>query len=648
MNKTCRHFVAIFAVVLILCSACDKQVQTSVDNQVVKAKRKANDNQTYIYTIQGTSHESPLKGKKVVKVPGVITGITVQKGVKTQKWYQSGFYMQDKDGDGDPVTSDGIYVSFAHSFTQHFAVGDEVLVSGMVEEYVYQPKNEVSTDLSVTRIAVSNAADISITASGRPLPEPVELAASNLQNKVFESDLNTLNPNEEAIDFFESLEGMRVKVTKPKIIAGPYKGTYYIAPFDAKGFTSHGGLIYNSYDSTARICMFPRRCFSDNDKAGVPIPAASIGDSFTDDIVGVIGYSFSHYLLETTQKLPQVLRSHSKNEQSPIQFSAEKLNIATYNLENFSIANTKNSHSSKKTAQKRAEVFADHFINQLKAPDILCLLEIQDDDGEKDSNVVSADKTLNLLMNKMKELDPTKPYAACYIAPEWNKDGGMRYANIRPVYLYRSDRLELVDDSDKNVHNSTYTTKVEAAARGVFLIQNPARIGVEGESFKRTRKSLVAHFRFKKGKGLDKDFFIINNHFYSKQTDDKIWGKDQPAVRRSDKKRHMQAMEVVNVINDIKRLRPDAAIISAGDYNDFWFSDTIALFKNAGMINTMEKVPENERYTYVYEGHSQALDSILVTDNVMVDNVTILHVNAEQDPAIRVSDHDPIFVQVSW
>ena len=145
-----------------------------------------------------------------------------------------------------------------------------------------------------------------------------------------------------------------------------------------------------------------------------------------------------------------------------------------------------------------------------------------------------------------------------------------------------------------------------------------------------------------------KDFFVINNHLTSKRGDGSIWGAQQPVVRASEVNRHKQADAITAFIKSVKEKRSDARIISVGDYNDFWFSETIGKVKAAGMKNAIEEFSANERYTYVYDGHSQTLDNILVTDNIAINYADVLHLNAEFSPKVRLSDHDPVFVQLSW
>ena len=592
-----------------------------------------------IYTIQGTAHESPLKGQSVTDVPGIVTGIHYSKKKA------DGFYMQDKDGDGNNVTSDAIYVYCGIAqFPAELKVKDAVTVTGTVTEHAFD-----ATQLATTQITVAAKTDVSILSSDNELPAPVEITADKLEKTVFTGDLGDLSPALEAIDYYESLEGMRVKITNPKVIAAPYKGTQYIAPVSANGFTPRGGLMYNSYDSTGRVCVYPYACFAEKSEANVADPEPTIGDSYNGDIVGVLGYSFSNYQIEITEALPELTAGHIAPESSNIAFDATKLNIVSYNLENFSKAKGKKGHSSGKKPEQRATAFADHFINQLKAPDIICLIEIQDDSADKDNDVVSAQQTLNLLIDKIAAIGGAPTYKSVNIDPENNKDGGAPGANIRCCYLYRDDRIELVLDSDGDLTNSDFNTAAAIGADGSKLTQNPARIGVGNSAFDSCRKSLVAHFKFKGSLNGGKDFFVINNHLTSKRGDGKIWGAQQPVVRASEVNRHKQADAITAFINSVKTARPtDARIISVGDYNDFWFSETIGKVKNAGMKNAIEELSANERYTYVYDGHSQTLDNILVTNNITIDYADVLHLNSEFSPKARLSDHDPVFVQLSW
>ncbi|VAW42857.1 Alkaline phosphatase, partial [hydrothermal vent metagenome] len=85
---------------------------------------------TPIYTIQGNSSASPLDGMAVV-IDGVVVGdFQENDGDHTDL---DGFHVQDPAGDGDPSTSDGIYV-FAPGAID-VVIGDLVRVSGVVDEF---------------------------------------------------------------------------------------------------------------------------------------------------------------------------------------------------------------------------------------------------------------------------------------------------------------------------------------------------------------------------------------------------------------------------------------------------------------------------------------------------------------------------------
>jgi len=98
---------------------------------------------------------------------------------------------------------------------------------------------------------------------------------------------------------------------------------------------------------------------------------------------------------------------------------------------------------------------------------------------------------------------------------------------------------------------------------------------------------------------------------------------------------------VAEFVADIRDADPNAKIVVLGDINDFQFSDTMAILEAAGLHDLINTLPENERYTYVFEGNSQALDHILVSDALSnaVAEYDVVHVNSEF--ANQASDHDP-------
>ncbi|MBM7698822.1 endonuclease/exonuclease/phosphatase family protein [Kurthia huakuii] len=175
------------------------------------------------------------------------------------------------------------------------------------------------------------------------------------------------------------------------------------------------------------------------------------------------------------------------------------------------------------------------------------------------------------------------------------------------------------------------------------LTVNPGRIDPMNEAFNDSRKPLAAEFTVD-GKAL----IVIVNHWNSKGGDTPLFGQVQPVKLASEVQRQQIAEVVSNFVGDVLAKNPQANIISVGDYNDFQFSEPLQMFERAGMTNLIHKVPKNERYTYVYQGNSQVLDHIFVSDNLKNGaKIDIVHVNADfTEQAGRASDHDPLVTQV--
>ena len=85
---------------------------------------------TPIYEVQGSGTASPLVGTEVA-VEGVVVG-DYQNNATPDSGDLNGFFVQDAAGDGNPATSDGIFV---YGGNLDVSVGDGVRVRGSVSEY---------------------------------------------------------------------------------------------------------------------------------------------------------------------------------------------------------------------------------------------------------------------------------------------------------------------------------------------------------------------------------------------------------------------------------------------------------------------------------------------------------------------------------
>ncbi|MBI5713778.1 MAG: hypothetical protein HZC38_10205, partial [Chloroflexi bacterium] len=127
---------------------------------------------TAIHDIQGAGHISPLAGKTVKGVQGIVIAIR-----------SDGFYMQDSNSDNDEATSEGIFV-FTTTLPK-VKIGDLVNVEGDVKEFY--PRDIATGDLPITEIIKPT---FTVVSSGNKLPDPIIIGTGGRipPNKVIKSE----------------------------------------------------------------------------------------------------------------------------------------------------------------------------------------------------------------------------------------------------------------------------------------------------------------------------------------------------------------------------------------------------------------------------------------------------------------------------
>jgi hypothetical protein len=565
-----------------------------------------------IHDIQGAGHRSPVRGVLVNAVPGIITARR-----------SNGFFMQDPLPDADESTSEGIFV-FTQT-TPAFDPGDTVEVSGPVVEF--RPGGD-ATNLTISEIGTTGDLP-NVTETGTAaLPAPVVLGAGGRAPpaQVIEDDATgdveaggAFDPAADGLDFFESLEGMLVQVNNA-VAAGPTNGNGEVAVLADGGAgaglrTPRGGIVIRPNDyNPERIIL------NDVIAPGAP-PRLDIGDHFDAPIVGVIDYGFGNYKLLNLQPLPPAISGGLAREVAAAPEPGQ-LSVATFNVENLDPGDP---------AAKFAEL-AGLIVNNLRAPDLLALEEVQDNNGAANDGTVGASATLAKLIDAIAAAGgPTYQYRQ--IDPANNQDGGEPGGNIRQAFLFRTDRgLAFVD---RPGGDATTPTTIVGDATGVHLSLSPGRIDPANPAFATSRKPLAGEFSYR-GRAL----FAIAVHLNSKGGDDPLFGRYQPPLRSSETKRGEQAEAVAGFVANLLAQNPAAGVIVLGDMNDFQFSTAIGRLKAAGLTALIETLPETERYSYVFDGNSQALDHIMVSAGVLAGAAyDVVHVNAEF--AVQASDHDP-------
>ena len=566
--------------------------------------------------VQGESHESPLVGKEVV-----INNVVVTKTDKT------GFYVQDKVSDNNPRTSDAVYVASAEKVES----GDLLKVQGTVkegymEEYSVRPGQtfkKPAGSLTVTQII-----NATITKLGKTdLPKALNIS-EKMPKDIVDNTPTKYNPETEALDYWESLEGMRVEVTKPKVTGPQYKGDIYVLPGDYKGqkLNNIGGVnLRPGVQNTEVLPITVGNSF-----------VAKAKDYFNENITGVVTYKNKTYKIDPID--PNALKGllqdgGLKREVSKIYPSEDKLTIASYNIENFSA----NNKGHDETPEEKVDKIANSFIKEVHSPDIITLIEVQDNNGGVNDGTVDGVKSGEKLAQRIKSLGGPD-YKYTEIAPVDGKDGGKPGANIRVAYLYNPKRVTLIG---KEKGGS------EEAARFVngHLEKNPARIDPTSVHFEKVRKSLAAEFEFK-----GERIVVIANHLKSKLGDDAIYGSNQPSVENTKAKRIEEAKILNAFIKEGLRQNPNLKFVLTGDFNDFEFSDSVKTIVGNELVNLMAEHEQGDRYSYFYRGSNQSLDNILISKNIK-DKVVFspVHINASfMEEHGRASDHDPVVVQIDF
>ena len=240
-----------------------------------------------IMEIQGSDQYSPYDGQ-VVETSGVVTLFTADGG---------NFWLQDPSGDGDSLTSDGIFASGGGYPDEgpRPDVGDFIRIIAQVDE------QQFGNALPLTRLR--DPALIEILSSGHPLPAPVSL-----------NDL----PNEtlaEGISFWEPLEGMLVQVENAPVVAAtsPYGEFGMLTKRDAKpgsGFYPQTQQILIRNLGGEVVDYNPERIMVDDSSLNEAITVMP-GDRVRS-LMGVVDYTFGMYKLQPatfdvkTHRLPKL------------------------------------------------------------------------------------------------------------------------------------------------------------------------------------------------------------------------------------------------------------------------------------------------------------------------------------------------------
>lgn len=558
-----------------------------------------------IMEIQGTGQFSPLDGERV-ETTGVVTLFTAN---------GANLWLQDDEGDSDPTTSDGIFVSgggFPLSGPRP-SVGDEIRIVATAEEQQFPPA------LPLTRLRTVQ--EVEILSSGNPLPAPVGL-----------KDLPDVSIPQ-GIAFWEPLEGMLASVTDAKVVA-PTTGFgefVVLAESDAvpgSGYFPQTKQLLVRDLGDGQVDYNPERIMVDDGSLSQAIQAMP-GDEVLS-LTGAVDFTFGNYKLQPLAGFELETHKPPKPPASRRSGPHGDTVITTFNVENlFDLVDdpVKDDGSSTPTPEalqtKLAKLAAAVRV-ELRLPEIVVVQEIENT------------QILQELGDRVNAAARTD-----YVATSFETSD---VRGIEPGFLWDAERVSL---------------------RDAFQLSGPDVEAAFGPSSASPgREPLVGVFDVE-----GNEVTIVANHFKSKSGDDPLFGVNQPPIRVTEEQRKLQAHVVRDFVDGILGQDPDAKVMVAGDLNDFSFAEPgegpdhpVAILEGSPgelpLTDLMGMEKRAEAFTFVFDGNSQVLDHTLVSPALLdrARAADVLHFNSpfpeslSGDPGtpLRVADHDPLEARFSF
>jgi uncharacterized protein len=670
------------------------------------------DDVVFIHQIQGTSYFSPIVAGEGISGFNVATTATFKiQAVVTavdNDGARQGFYVQEQvtDWDGNSFTSEGIFVMTRDdgnvgSAVSGVAVGDLVTVTARVMEYQYagfsSPNMPITAMVNPSWIVNStgNSLPTLLLDAGRPIPNSIMTGVTPDYRDSSDGVGDSFDASLYGLSYWETVEGMLVTIPDMVVADGfvdlsggrPFlqaysavhadadqinsRGGYTIAgdpplsppdTSDPEDGTTHGGRHLHDGDVNPDIidvdftgwAMAPPTGLTEN---------ATMGDSL-GDVTGIIDFAFTDRKLFVTAMEPGgfVNGGIPVQETTALGNDGRSLTVGTFNVENLDFLD----------AQSRFDDIADAIANNLNAPDIISIEEIQDNNGAgagdgANATGTDATQTWERLVAAVNAATGAN-YQWVDQAPDYDTEGGEDFGNIRVGFLYNTDRVQLGDlDAGATIaERRMYTDRIGDGTRDMGDLIAFSDDMVAGEintaDWSGTRRSLLGEFTFN-----GNVVYVTANHFPAKSGSGAFWQFDQNLESgdpdNSDwAQRNAVAQDVYAMLNHIETNATDVGIAAGGDFNDFYFyrplevltgyvlADGTARAGGSRFDNlTVTELSEAERYTYTFDGRSQAIDHIVVNSRLSgVAGYDIVHLNTGYnrrgtgpDASPSLSDHDP-------
>lgn len=544
---------------------------------------------TPIYQIQGNGATTPLL-EKWVDTYGLVTGVV-----------ETGFYLQDPAGDGDPATSDGIFV-----YTNKRPTVDPGQCVQLQRAYV----DEFYEKTELSRLKAIRPADLcSVTAVAPMLIPQARLA---------------LTPSL----LFEPYEGMIVQVAD---LVGTVQGAtkrfaageveIALVPESVQPYLADGRVFQAVITQTAALMHL-------SSALGATLPEVGWGDrvlvgAMTGEsrrTTAILDYNFGKYQLLLLAGEPVVAERRPPTEEYAAPVTLDDLTVCSANLLGLGRGTAQFPDEIEYLAQVRKRALA---LSE-RLPGCI-IIGLQETGAPADATQLSLELQLTFGL----------PYTATALAGPQTTNPEFPLTNS---LLTRTDRVQVQQAA---LRQACSTQDYEVT---VLPADCPA-----GQFALFDRPPLVVDLDVMGSWDDPFPLRVIVNHWKSKAGDEKI-----NAARRE-----LQARHVASLVQESLSTDPARGVIVLGDLNDYYQSGPVEALRTAvqpALVHTYAFLPTLDRYTYVFNGASQVLDHILITPNLLptLAEVDPVHINANFPYPVHVdfsqahhaSDHDPVQIRL--
>ncbi|GAB7191488.1 ExeM/NucH family extracellular endonuclease [Kineococcus sp. NUM-3379] len=551
-----------------------------------------------IGAVQGPGAATPLAGRQVT-VRGVVVGDVPG---------MSGFYLQDGDGDGDPATSDGVFV-FSPAAVD---LGDTVAVTGEAQEFGGQ--TQIASRAGAAVCAEGTVADLPAAA---PLDLPADDAArERLEGmRVVPADALTVSEVFDLTRFGELTLSEGGPLVQPTEVARP--GTPEAAAVAASNALRR--IVLDDAVS-AQVTVRTRPYLT-------PTTPVRVGDvvQFTEPLV--LGFGFGSWRLQPADgTAADVFAPQNTRPAAPEPVGGD-VQVGAFNVLNYFLTFGGEGRGARNQAEldRQAGKIVPAILGL--GADVVTLMEIEDSDstGLTPGN---ADTALADLVGRLNTAAGADVWAYVPLPRElYAVDRDV----IRNGIIYRRDVVQPVG----------------------------APAGLADESVWANAREPIAQTFAKDGDA----FTVVANHLKSKSpgdaTGDNVDAGDGQGQWNGDRVR--QARSLAAFTAALRERTGEADVLLLGDFNAYTREDPIEALREAGFTDLGEQFDPG-RYSYVFDDMSGSLDHALATAALTAKVTDVAHWNINSvesfayqytgDPALyaanpyRSSDHDPVLVGI--